>query len=85
MKTGHRHGPQLSRGRVIGALAVLTSLVFSKFIYMSSLTSYYTFYLIDKFGLSVSTAQVYMFLATVTTGTFFGGQPGDRIGRKGVI
>ena len=87
VKTGHRHGPQLSRGRVIGALAVLASLVFSKFIYMSSLTSYYTFYLIDKFGLSVSTAQVYLFLflAAVTAGTFFGGPLGDRIGRKRVI
>ncbi|RXZ32443.1 MFS transporter [Oxalobacteraceae bacterium CAVE-383] len=87
LKTGQRHGPQLSRGRVLGSLAVLAMLVFSKFIYMSSLTSYYTFYLIDKFGLQVSTAQMYLFLflAAVTAGTFFGGPIGDRIGRKRVI
>lgn len=77
----------LSQGRVIGALAVLALLVFSKYIYMSSLTSYYTFYLIDKFGVSVASAQMYLFLflAAVAAGTFMGGPIGDRIGRKRVI
>lgn len=77
----------LSRGRVAGALAVLALLVFSKYIYMSSLTSYYTFYLIDKFALSVASAQMYLFLflAAVAAGTFMGGPIGDRIGRKRVI
>jgi MFS transporter, FSR family, fosmidomycin resistance protein len=77
----------LSKGRVIGALAVLALLVFSKYIYMSSLTSYYTFYLIDKFGVSVASAQMYLFLflAAVAAGTFMGGPIGDRIGRKRVI
>jgi FSR family fosmidomycin resistance protein-like MFS transporter len=77
----------LSQRRVIGALAVLALLVFSKYIYMSSLSSYYTFYLIDKFGLSVASAQMYLFLflAAVAAGTFMGGPIGDRIGRKRVI
>lgn len=77
----------LSKGRVLGALAVLALLVFSKYIYMSSLSSYYTFYLIDKFGLSVASAQMYLFLflAAVAAGTFMGGPIGDRIGRKRVI
>ena len=77
----------LSQGRVAGALAVLALLVFSKYIYMSSLTSYYTFYLIDKFGVSVASAQMYLFLflAAVAAGTFMGGPIGDRIGRKRVI
>lgn len=77
----------LSKGRVVGALAVLALLVFSKYIYMSSLTSYYTFYLIDKFGVSVASAQMYLFLflAAVAAGTFMGGPIGDRIGRKRVI
>ncbi len=77
----------LSQRRVYGALTVLALLVFSKYIYMSSLTSYYTFYLIDKFGVSVPSAQLYLFLflAAVAAGTFLGGPLGDRIGRKRVI
>jgi len=77
----------LPKGRVYGALVMLALLVFSKYIYMSSLSSYYTFYLIDKFGLSVSSAQLYLFLflAAVAAGTFMGGPIGDRIGRKRVI
>ncbi|SFD01723.1 MFS transporter, FSR family, fosmidomycin resistance protein [Massilia yuzhufengensis] len=80
-------GPGLSRGRVLWALAVLALLVFSKYIYMSSLSSYYTFYLIEKFQVSVESAQMYlfMFLAAVAAGTFAGGPIGDRIGRKRVI
>src|SRR5476649_2297244 len=80
-------GAGLSRGRVAGALGVLALLVFSKYIYMASLSSYYTFYLIDKFGLSVGSAQMYLFLflAAVAGGTFLGGPIGDRVGRKRVI
>jgi FSR family fosmidomycin resistance protein-like MFS transporter len=86
-KTAAHPGPGLSRARVTGALAVLALLVFSKFIYMSSLSSYYTFYLIDKFQLSVGAAQLYLFLflAAVACGTFLGGSIGDRIGRKRLI
>ncbi|OFA08761.1 fosmidomycin resistance protein [Duganella phyllosphaerae] len=77
----------LPKARVYAALGVLALLVFSKYIYMSSLSSYYTFYLIDKFGVSVSSAQMYLFLflAAVAAGTFMGGPIGDRIGRKRVI
>ena len=80
-------GPALPRGRVIKALAVLALLVFSKYIYMASLSSYYTFYLIEKFHVSVGTAQLFLFLflAAVAAGTFAGGPIGDRIGRKRVI
>ncbi|MCC2974152.1 MFS transporter [Massilia sp. IC2-476] len=80
-------GPGLPRGRVIWALTVLALLVFSKYIYMSSLSSYYTFFLIEKFHVSVEAAQGYLFLflAAVAAGTFAGGPIGDRIGRKRVI
>ncbi|SDK48679.1 MFS transporter, FSR family, fosmidomycin resistance protein [Pseudomonas indica] len=79
------HG--LSRRRVMLALVVLAVLVFSKYFYMASLTSYFTFYLIEKFGLSVANSQLYLFLflGAVAAGTFFGGPIGDRIGRKKVI
>jgi FSR family fosmidomycin resistance protein-like MFS transporter len=80
-------GPGLSHGRVLWALTVLALLVFSKYIYMASLSSYYTFYLIEKFQVSVEAAQGYLFLflAAVAAGTFAGGPIGDRIGRKRVI
>ena len=77
----------LSPRRVAGALTVLALLVFSKYVYMASMSSYYTFFLIDKFGLSVAQAQLYLFvfLAAVAVGTFVGGPVGDRVGRKRVI
>lgn len=77
----------LPRGKVRTALVILVLLVFSKNIYLASLTSYYTFYLIDKFAISVQSAQVHLFvlLAAVAAGTFIGGPVGDRIGRKYVI
>ncbi|QOY95030.1 MFS transporter [Massilia sp. UMI-21] len=80
-------GPELSRGRVLWALTVLALLVFSKYIYMASLSSYYTFFLIEKFHVTVGAAQMYLFLflAAVAAGTFAGGPIGDRIGRKRVI
>jgi FSR family fosmidomycin resistance protein-like MFS transporter len=79
--------PELSRARVAGALAVLLLLVFSKFFYLASISSYYTFYLIHAFGVSVSTAQLYLFffLGAFALGTLLGGPLGDRIGRKAVI
>jgi FSR family fosmidomycin resistance protein-like MFS transporter len=79
--------PGLSRGRVIGALVVLGVLIFSKYFYLASLSSYYTFYLISKFGLSVQSAQLHLFvfLGAVAAGTILGGPIGDRIGPKYVI
>lgn len=79
------HG--LSAGRVKFALLILALLVFSKYFYMASFTSYFTFFLIEKFDLSVASSQLYLFLflCAVAAGTFFGGPIGDRIGRKQVI
>jgi MFS transporter, FSR family, fosmidomycin resistance protein len=77
----------LSRKKVMGAIAILIALLFSKNVYTSSLGSYYTFYLIHKFGLSVQNAQIHLFvfLGSVAAGTFAGGPIGDRFGRKPVI
>lgn len=77
----------VSRNRVILAMSVLVVLVFSKYVYLSSLTSYYTFYLIDRFHVSVQSAQMHLFLLlfAVAVGTIVGGPVGDRIGRKRVI
>ncbi len=77
----------LPRARVWLAVAVLIALIFSKFFYMASMTSYYTFYLIDRFHVSVQSAQIHLFvfLAAVAVGTIAGGPIGDRIGRKAVI
>lgn len=77
----------LSRGRVTFALSILVALIFSKYFYLISLTNYYTFYLMDKFQVSVQGAQVYLFvfLFAVAAGTIIGGPVGDRIGRKLVI
>ena len=87
LKQGSKATHGLSKRRVTFALAVLALLVFSKYFYMSSLTSYFTFYLIEKFNLSVASSQLYLFLflGAVAAGTFFGGPIGDRIGRKTVI
>ncbi|WLE59022.1 MFS transporter [Burkholderia plantarii] len=83
---GTRHA-SLSSRQVAFALAVLMMLVFSKYFYLASINSYFTFYLIDKFHLSVQTAQLHLFifLAAVAAGTVIGGPIGDRIGRKYVI
>jgi FSR family fosmidomycin resistance protein-like MFS transporter len=77
----------LSRNQVMFAMAVLMLLVFSKYFYLASINSYFTFYLIDKFHLPVQAAQVHLFvfLAAVAAGTVIGGPIGDRIGRKYVI
>src|SRR4051794_30215791 len=78
---------RLSRTRVVISLGVLIVLVFSKYFYLASMSSYYTFFLIQKFGLSVKNAQLHLFifLAAIAAGTFLGGPVGDRIGRKAVI
>jgi FSR family fosmidomycin resistance protein-like MFS transporter len=77
----------LPPGRVLAALAVLIGLIFSKFFYMVSLTNYYTFYLIERFHLSVQASQycLFVFLFAVAAGTFIGGPVGDRSGRRPVI
>lgn len=77
----------LSRGMTIFTIAVIVVLIFSKYIYMASLSSYYTFYLIDKFGVTVSQSQIFLFIFVVSTaaGTLVGGPIGDRYGRKPVI
>ena len=87
LKQGGKATHGLSKGRVTFALVILAVLVFSKYFYMSSLTSYFTFYLIEKFHLSVASSQMYLFLflGAVAVGTFAGGPIGDKIGRKKVI
>lgn len=79
--------PVLSRARVGVAIAILLCLIFSKYFYLASLGSYYTFYLMDKFDLSVPMAEWYLFLflGSVAVGTIAGGPVGDRLGYKLVI
>jgi len=87
LKAGQAATHGLSKTRVWVSLGILAFLVFSKFFYMTSITSYFTFYLIDKFHLSVASSQLhlFLFLGAVAAGTFFGGPIGDKIGRKAVI
>lgn len=77
----------LPRARVVASVAILLTLIFSKYFYMASLSTYYTFYLIDRFGLAIDTAQLllFVFLGSVAVGTVVGGPLGDRFGRKRVI
>jgi FSR family fosmidomycin resistance protein-like MFS transporter len=77
----------LSSGKISFSVAILIALVFSKYFYLASITSYYTFYLMHKFGVSVQSSQIYLFifLGAVAAGTIIGGPVGDRIGRKHVI
>lgn len=80
-------GNSLPRGRVILAVGVLVALIFSKHVYTAGITSYYTFFLIDRFGLNTQQAQqmLFLFLGAVALGTVIGGPIGDRIGRRTVI
>jgi MFS transporter, FSR family, fosmidomycin resistance protein len=84
---GQRGRVALSPKKVGLSLAILVALMFSKFFYLASMGSYYTFYLIDKFHVPVQSAQMYLFvfLFAVAAGTLIGGHIGDRIGRKSVI
>ena len=77
----------LPRRQIAWAMAILIALIFSKYFYLASVVSYYTFYLMSKFHVSVQTAQVHLFvfLGAVAAGTVIGGPVGDRIGRKYVI
>jgi FSR family fosmidomycin resistance protein-like MFS transporter len=79
------HG--LPRSKIVTSMVILLMLIFSKYFYLASITSYYTFYLIHTFHVSVQTAQVHLFvfLAAVAAGTLAGGPLGDKFGRKYVI
>ena len=79
--------PGLTKSRIITSLVILLVLIFSKYFYLASMTSYFTFYLIDKFHVTVQQSQIYLFifLASVAAGTLLGGHFGDRFGRKYVI
>jgi len=79
--------PGLSKTRVTVSIAILLVLIFSKYFYMASMTSYFTFYLIQTFHLTVQQSQVHLFifLASVAAGTLIGGPLGDRFGRKYII
>jgi FSR family fosmidomycin resistance protein-like MFS transporter len=80
-------GSSVPPRRVAWSVAILLTLIFSKYFYLASITSYYSFYLIEKFHLSVQSAQLYLFyfLLAAALGTLFGGPIGDRVGRKRVI
>jgi len=78
---------RLSHRKIIFSLCILLILIFSKYVYLASINSYYTFYLIHKFGISVQASQFYLFafLFSVAVGTLVGGPIGDKVGRKYVI
>jgi FSR family fosmidomycin resistance protein-like MFS transporter len=82
----HPHEP-LPRRKIVVTMTILIALVFSKFFYLASISSYYTFYLIHRFGLSIQHAQLmlFVFLGAAALGTVVGGPIGDRLGRKLVI
>ncbi len=79
--------PGVSRRRVVVSIVILLLLIFSKYFYMASMSSYFTFYLMEKFQVSVQQSQLYLFafLAAVAAGTILGGPLGDRYGRKLII
>jgi FSR family fosmidomycin resistance protein-like MFS transporter len=79
--------PGLSQTRVVVALSILLVLIFSKYFYLASMSSYYTFFLMDKFHVSIGASQMFLFLYlfAIAAGTLIGGHAGDRFGRKYVI
>ena len=78
---------RMNRSQVIRALSIIGILMFAKFIYIASISNYFTFYLIERFQLSVQNSQLFLFafLGAVAVGTFVGGPVGDKIGRKAVV
>lgn len=86
-RVGRDDAARAQRRRVMKVLGILGLLIFSKYFYLASLNSYFTFYLIERFGLSITASQLYLFafLAAVAVGTIAGGPIGDRVGRKAVI
>lgn len=80
-------GSMLPKHKVVFALLILVALIFSKYVYMASMTSFYTFYMIERFGISIQQSQVllFVFLFAIALGTIMGGPIGDKIGRKRVI
>ncbi len=86
-KKPYTNASQVSKRRISIAIGVLIVLIFSKYFYMASMTNYFTFYLIQKFGVSIQESQLYLFafLGAVAIGTYFGGPLGDRYGRKKII
>ncbi|MDE1487851.1 MFS transporter [Xenorhabdus bovienii] len=87
LSSTHISQPNFPRKMIVRSFAILLLLIFSKYFYLTSISSYYTFYLIQKFGLSVQNAQIHLFifLFAVAAGTMIGGPIGDKIGRKYVI
>ncbi|WP_419555719.1 MFS transporter [Pollutibacter soli] len=85
-KTYGSHLP-VSKKRIVYSLLILLVLVFSKYFYMACMTNYFTFFLIDKFHVSIQQSQIYLFvfLAAVAAGTILGGPLGDKYGRKNII
>lgn len=79
--------PVLDRKLVVRALSVICLLMFAKFVYIAAISNYFTFYMMERFGVSIQTSQLYLFafLGAVAVGTFAGGPVGDKIGRKAVI
>jgi FSR family fosmidomycin resistance protein-like MFS transporter len=77
----------LSRRRVVGTVSLLLALIFSKHVYLAGMSTFYTFFLIHKFGVSIQTSQImlFVFLGAVAAGTIIGGPVGDRVGRRSVI
>lgn len=88
LTVGSKHSMSLlNRQQIVRAMVVVCILLFAKFIYIAAISNYFTFYLIERFQLSIQSSQLYLFafLGAVALGTFIGGPVGDRIGRKAVI
>lgn len=83
----HEYHPRISKKRVKSSIFILLALIFSKYIYMTSISSYFTFYMMQKFAVSVSNSQFYLFLflGAIAAGTLIGGHLGDKFGRKYII